>query len=148
MLTGGKYDFWLTQEYSDGTRLKGEWVIDKVCITSSSSSCTENFEWVAVVYATGLGSTIDGVLGLMSGGGGDRDPLFIWSAYKEGVLAEPTFSVYMTNGDSPTDRSGSSYIDFGEPNTGGARVTYVDVWNNDPWWSAEIYGIYFENDPD
>lgn len=41
-------------------------------------------------------------------------------------------------------------MDFGTPNsatTGGATPTYLPIIDNDPWWTAEISGVYLGDDP-
>ena len=55
-----------TQYYADGSALTGIWAEDSVCMTNDVSSCVSTFEFVAVYDDNngGLGTTIDGVIGL------------------------------------------------------------------------------------
>lgn len=74
-------------------------------MTSDSSSCVTDFEWVAVYDdgGDGLGNTIDGVIGLMSdadGGEYNDDIYYILKAYSAGVISEPTFSVFLDSATS------------------------------------------------
>jgi len=73
--------------------------------------------------------------------------LIVPIAYNEGILSEPTFSIYLTSAVTEEDNTGDSYIDFGTPVLNGGTPLYIDVVDNDPWWSATLNGIYFEDDP-
>jgi len=64
VLTGGDYDYEFTQGYADGTALTGEWVTDDACFIDDATSCVSTYEWVAVYDQDGLGTTIDGIIGL------------------------------------------------------------------------------------
>ena len=88
-------------------------------MTSDANSCATGFTWVGVVEEYGLGTTIDGIIGLQSGADGVTENYFVPFAYDQGILSEPTFSVYMALGEEQTDTSGNSYIDFGAPVLGG-----------------------------
>lgn len=53
--------------------------------------------------------------------------------FSDSTITENVFSFYLTN------LSGSSYIDFGTPNTAVMSdvndIIYMDILSNDYWWT-------------
>jgi len=51
-----------------------------------------------------------------------------------------------------TGTSGSSYIDFGTPNpsivTDSSKVVYLDILDENPWWTQKITGFRWGDDWD
>ena len=92
---------------------------------------------------------MEGIIGLMSGSGGDTDPLFMYHAYNAGILTENTFSIFLTTTSTEIDSSGASYIDFGAPDSTivAQGVTYIPNTAGDGWWTADVTGFYLEDDP-
>lgn len=75
---------------------------------------------------------------------------YITKAYEQSVISEPTFSIYLDRPTSAEDTTGNTYMDFGTPNSatiGGTTPLYLPIINNDPWWTAEITGLYLSDDP-
>ena len=52
----------------------------------------------------------------------------------------------MAAAESDNDSSGNSYIDFGAPNISTETPLYLDVLDDDPFWSATITGFYLSTD--
>ena len=65
-----------TEEYLDGTRIVGDFVYDTVCVSSSPSSCAEDFKWLAITW-NGLGPEEDGIIGLWSGSHDPNDDMLL-----------------------------------------------------------------------
>ena len=57
----------------------------------------------------------------------------------DSTITEKVFSFYLT------DLDGSSYIDFGTPNTSvmsdPSDIIYIDIIDDDVWWTAKIEGL-------
>ena len=53
-----------SQRYLDGTELTGNWATDTVCVSSDSTTCVNNFKFVAVHTANGLAAEEDGIVGM------------------------------------------------------------------------------------
>ena len=55
-----------TEEYADGTRIRGNFVYDTVCASSNPNSCAKDFRWLAITEDGGLGDEEDGIIGLQN----------------------------------------------------------------------------------
>lgn len=121
--------------YMDGTSLYGQIGLDSICSTSDTNSCANDFQFVAISTATGLRDYEDGIIGLWSGNktGYSTDEMIMPKMYADSTITENVFSFYLTN------LSGSSYIDFGTPNTAVMSdvndIIYMDILAEDYWWT-------------
>ena len=113
--------------YLDGTSLYGRLSYDKVCPTSDADSCANDFLFVAISQATGLKTYEDGIIGMWSGNkaSSDTEEMIMYKMFADSTIDENVFSFYLT------DTAGSSYIDFGTPNTAvmsdPADIVYIDI---------------------
>ena len=59
----------------------------------------------------------------------------------DSTIDQQVFSFYLT------DLQGSSYIDFGAPNTAVMSdvndIIYIDIIDDDAWWTNYVEGIRF-----
>jgi hypothetical protein len=68
-------------------QLKGKLYKDKLCIDPIQNRCSANFEFLALYDAEGLGSDIDGILGLANHKDTEKRHLnFIWSLKDNNVI--------------------------------------------------------------
>lgn len=125
----------------DGTNLYGRFGYDITCPSSDPDSCANNFLFVAITEASGLRYYEDGIIGLWSGNksGNFDEEMFMHKMYTDSTIDEKVFSFYLTG------LSGSSYIDFGTPNTAvmsdPADIVYIDIESEDRWWTAQLQGL-------
>lgn len=127
--------------YMDGTSLTGNFAFDDVCPTSDVDSCAHNFKFVGLTTQNGLSDYEDGIIGLWSGtstwSSVDQDLIYMNALKSSTLIAEKTFSFYLTG------TGGSSYLDFGTPNSAvmnGAPI-YIPLLWTDPWWTASLTGL-------
>ena len=66
-----------TEYFLDGTEIKGDFVYDTVCASSSPSSCAKDFKWLAVKRSEGLGDEEDGIIGMWSGAHDPSDDMLL-----------------------------------------------------------------------
>ena len=63
----------------------------------------------------------------------------MYKMFADSTIDENVFSFYLT------DQLGSSYIDFGTPNTAvmsdPADIVYIDIDDDNIWWTAPIQGM-------
>ena len=122
--------------YMDGTSLSGRLGYDNTCPTSDANSCANNFLFVAISTASGLNYYEDGIIGLWSGNisGNNDEEMIMNKMFSDSTIDEKTFSFYLTG------QSGSSYIDFGTPNTSvmtdSNDIIYIGIQDEDRWWTA------------
>ena len=97
-----------------------------------------NFKWVAIHTANGLRENEDGILGLGESYS-ESGILYVPELYNAGVITEPTFSILLT---SDWGTTGTSYIDFGTPDTSVMSDTndlvYIDSIQHENWWTANV----------
>ena len=141
---GGSFRFGVgsyTEEFLDGTKLRGDYVYDTVCISSNPYTCAADFQWLAISNNKGLSDYEDGILGMWSGANDpDNQPgLLVPWLYKKGVIREPTFS-FLLDG-----MAGMSYLDFGKPDinvmSNKNDLIYLDVEENSEWWMNYVTGF-------
>ena len=135
-----------TITYGTQTTVEGFAVLDSVCLLDEASSCAADFKWLAVERHEGFYTAFDAVMGMQSGADGNTDRLYVPYLFEQGLISEPTFSFYLT------DLAETSYIDFGTPNTsvvkqrdenGDAEIVWLDIEDDDPWWTSELGGFYW-----
>ena len=144
-------EYW-DYQFGNGETINVQAATDTVCLADAedATSCTADFKWLVVTewagdFASGL--PIDAMFGLSSGGDGDTAPLLMHSLYADGVVSENKFSIALKEGDEgPTQ--GASHIDFGSPDpaamTDEADTVWLDVLNEDAYWTNSIRGIRFD----
>ena len=126
----------------DGTKLKGFYGTDRVCPTTDTGSCANDFKFVAISEASGLQSYEDGVVGMWSGntddGSYDKTKMFVLEMVADSTITDKIFSWYMS------DEQGKTYIDFGAPNSSvfdASNLVYLPIKNNNYKWASTITGF-------
>ena len=127
--------------YMDGTSLYGQLAYDRVCPTTDTNSCANDFLFVAISSASGLRDYEDGIIGLWSGNksAAIQEEMIMNKMFDDSTIDEKVFSFYLT------DLAGSSYIDFGTPNTAvmsdPADIIWIPIEDDDYWWTAKVQGL-------
>lgn len=123
----------------DGTSLKGKHAYDRVCPSTTETSCANDFRFVAITKQDGLSSNEDGILGMWSGNvsGYDTTEMFMYKMAADSDIDANIFSFYLTGEDS------QSYIDFGTPNAAVSTDApiYIDIDDENEWFTADITGF-------
>ena len=125
----------------DGTSLYGQFAYDRVCPTTDTNSCADDFLFVAISSASGLRDYEDGIIGLWSGNysAANQDEMIMNKMFDDSTIDEKVFSFYLT------DLANDSYIDFGTPNTAvmsdPADIIWIPIEDNDYWWTAKVQGL-------
>ena len=82
---------------------------------------------------------------MQSGAHGDTSRQYVPYLFENGVISENVFSFYLTSS------SGTSYMDFGTPNSSVMKyhtddeegIVWLDIVDSDPWWTSYITGFYW-----
>lgn len=115
---------------------------DRICPVADVNSCAVDFKFGSAGSSVGFADDVSGVLGLSSGQGSEYDWNNISTQFMEELntdsnITEMTFSLYLT------DDSGSSYIDFGAPNTSVYTdpVVTIDIEEETEFWASKVTGL-------
>ena len=88
-----------TVTYMDGTSLYGQFAYDRVCPTTDTNSCADDFLFVAISSASGLRDYEDGIIGLWSGNysAANQDEMIMNKMFDDSTIDEKVFSFYLTD---------------------------------------------------
>ena len=82
-------------------KLQGKLYKDKVCIDPLANRCASDFQFLSLFDATGLGSDIDGILGLANHKDSSKRNLnYVWSLKDAKVIDKAVLSFSVANNQS------------------------------------------------
>jgi len=128
----------MTYKSYGSSYLEGYAANDSVCIADDPVACMTPFMYFATMYVEGMDG-LHGIAGMSTGFTKDSGPVLVPALYKAGVISNPIFGWYLTG------MSDESYLDIGIIHSNsireGEEIVWIDVVNNDFWWTNYMTGI-------